>query len=202
MAKVTRYPRRLESNSMHHTENESRNPPAVVLNRRIGNRWALAVEFDGVPDRPRAWNDWWGSLWLWVGGQLVGNPPVTEMLVVGLDALCEAAADDRTQASAMTIHVTAKHALDAVMQARYGNDSPNGLGVADDDLFALEILPRRTGPFFEGWEAILLDQGASERFIYRTDGGQIREAVWPKGTFSTVTRRARNEFEEQARALI
>jgi hypothetical protein len=67
--------------------------------------------------------------------------------------------------------------------ARYGGDHDppvTACATSDETLFPLEILPRRTGPFFDGWEAILLDVGSEERFIYRDAEADVMEAVWAR----------------------
>jgi hypothetical protein len=173
--------------------------------KRIGNRWLFALEFEihGAP--PANWKEWWGSLWLWVEGHLVGRPYESEMVQTALDSLQEAASEDRTRVSAVLSTYSAKEALDDVVWARYGEGGPpNGtLPLANEgDLFSLEILPRRTGPFFDGWEAILLEKGATEHFVYRQEGAIVTEAVWPQGTFSDVVGEARVEYEKLARSVL
>lgn len=172
--------------------------------KRVGNRWTFAVEFEIHGDRPAAWNEWWGSLWLWVEGRLVGRPDETEMVLTGLDSLQESASEERIPASSILSTYDSKEALDAVMWARYGGDGPSPLKFPtknEEGLFSLEVLPRRTGPFFDGWEAILLEQAGTQRFVYRQEGGDVVEAVWPHGTFSHVVGDARAEFESLAQSI-
>ena len=58
------------------------------------------------------------------------------------------------------------------------------------------------GTFFDGWEAILVEDGAGERFIYRHEETAVVEAVWPKGMFRRVIDQAITEFEGLAEQSI
>jgi hypothetical protein len=42
------------------------------------------------------------------------------------------------------------------------------------DLARYEVLPRLTGPFFDGWDAVLIEAGEEERFIFRQEGAEAR----------------------------
>ena len=154
---------------MLHSSNKGQsNQPG--FSRRIGNRWTFALEFEIQADAPRLWNESWGSLWLWVGGHLVGRPYETEMVQIGLDSLNETAGENRASASRILSACSPSEALQAVMWARYGGQDSvhvKASAVDDEALFPLEVLPRRTGLFFDGWEAILVDEGPIERFVYR-----------------------------------
>jgi hypothetical protein len=59
-----------------------------------------------------------------------------------------------------------------------------------------------TGPFFDGWEAVLIEAGREERFIFRQAGAEAKEVVWPAGTFRSVVQRAIDEFKRLAPALL
>lgn len=174
------------------------------LGRRVGDRWIFALEFDIQGDLPRAWNEMLGSLWLWTRGHLVGTPYEIETIKTGLDSLQEAATEDREPASRILSKCNGREALEKVMWARYGEDHdlPPGMAAVDKEaLFSLEVLPRRTGPFFDGWEAILVEDGAGERFIYRHEETAVVEAVWPKGMFRRVIDQAITEFEGLAQSI-
>jgi hypothetical protein len=189
---------------MHNSPDKPRYTIQPGFGRRIGDRWTFALKFEIHGDPPATWNEWWGSLWIWVEGHLVGKPHETEMVLTGLDSLQESAREDRVPASSILSGRSSKDALDAVMWARYGGDDPSPVNSStkEESLFSLEILPRRTGPFFDGWEAILLEQGATQRFVYRQEGADVREAVWPQGTFCHVVGDARAEFERLARSML
>ena len=183
---------------MHNNPNNIiQNKPGI--SKRVGDRRVLAVEFEIFPDLPSAPNELWGSLWLWVEGVLVGRPNETEMLQIAFESLRESARDDRGQASHVLSACSPIEALEAVMRARYGVQpgySAETVRLNDDEiLFSVEVLPRRTGPFFDGWEAILLDKGSREHFIYRQDEMAVVEAAWPIGTFARVIDEAAIEWE-------
>jgi hypothetical protein len=190
---------------MHGNPNIARRTIQPGFGKRIGNRWTFALEFEILGDPPATWNEWWGSLWLWVEGRLVGRPHETEMVLTGLDSLVEVARENRTPASSILSACSSKEALEAVMWARYGGDGPPPVRLPmtnEESLFSVEVLPRRAGPFFDGWEAILVEEGATQRFVYRQEGAEVAEAVWPQGTFSRVVGDARTEFERLARSML
>jgi hypothetical protein len=174
------------------------------FNRRIGNRWKFALEFEIHGSPPSVWNEWWGSLWLWAEGHVVGKPSESEMISIGLESLQEAAGEAGTRVSDLLSAQSPKEALEMVLWARYGDSDPAMAKTVGNEksLFPFEILPRRTGPFFDGWEAILLEEGAKERFIYRQQGADVVEVVWPLGTFRDVISEAGSEFEKLARSML
>jgi hypothetical protein len=178
----------------------------VAFCSRVGNRWNFAVEFEGAGDPPRVWNEWWGSLWLWVNGQAVGRPFEIEMVMTGFDPLVESLnqleqqTENRTNAFLSLL--PANEALDSVMWAQYGeDDAPKGFDGNGALLRVHEVLPRGS-PFFDGWEAILIPEGSQERFIFRQEGGQVSEAKWPIGTYKDIVLRARVQFKNLAIASI
>jgi hypothetical protein len=178
--------------------------PQYVFGQRSGNRLRFAVEFEAykLPDGsfPRMWNEWWGYLWLWVDGRIVGNPFEYEFIWSGLGPLVKDASETGKRGSSLLSTYQPKEALEIVMK------------VLDDDVEAeksagdpanpglLQILPGVTGPFFDGWEAILLEQGDTEHFIYRQKECTTVEAVWQIGTFRDAILEAKNGFETLARS--
>ena len=131
----------------------------------------------------------------------MGAPFETEIILIGLDSLYEAAREDRNVASPVLAPCSAMEALEAVMNARYGSHDLSALKGptrSEEDLLSAEVLPRRIGPFFDGWEAVLLEGIGKERFIYRSGGRNVIGASWPIGTFRDVIVEARMEFERIA----
>jgi hypothetical protein len=173
----------------------------VAFSSRIGDRWTFAIEFEGIGDPPKTWNEWWGSLWLWVDGHVVGSPSEIEMLMTGFDSLVESAHQAHTGLSSpLQPSIPAREALDLVMWARYGSDDrgPGGFVGDPSTLTRYEVLPRLTGPFFDGWEAVLMEAAQEERFILRREGAEVMEALWPAGTFRRVVQLAIDEFRRLA----
>lgn len=162
------------------------------------------MEFEAFDNLPRAWDEWWGSLWLWADGAVVGRPFEIEMLVAGFDPLLESLnqmeQNTENRASAFLASLSTSDALDLVMWAQYGEgDPPKGFD-GDPALLAVhEVLPR-VSPFFDGWDAILVAEGLRERFIFRRKEGEVKAANWPRGTFRAVVLQARDEFQKFARA--
>lgn len=72
----------------------------VAFSSRIGDRWTFAIEFEGIGSPPKAWNEWWGSLWLWVDGNVAGRPSEFEMVMTAFDSLVESAQQTRAGPSA------------------------------------------------------------------------------------------------------
>jgi hypothetical protein len=176
----------------------------IMFSSRIGDRWTFAIEFEGSGDRPKSWNEWWGSLWLWVDGRVVGCPCEIEMLMTGFDSLLESAQQTPTGLSSpLQPSVPSVEALDLVMWARYGNDdrAPGDFVGDPSDLARYEVLPRLTGPFFDGWDAVLIAAGQEERFIFRQEGAGVGEVLLPAGTFKSTVQQSIDEFKRLAAAL-
>ena len=79
--------------------------PQYVFGQRIGNRLRFAVEFEAYKLRdgsfPRMWNEWWGYLWLWMDGRLVGNPLEYEFIWSGLGPLVKDASETGKRGSSL-----------------------------------------------------------------------------------------------------
>lgn len=171
----------------------------ISFSSRVGDRWSLAVEFEGIGDPPKLWNEWWGSLWLWVNGLVVGRPAEIEMVMTGLDSLVESAQATETRTNVLLLSLPANESLDLVMWAQYGEGRPPKHFTGEPSLLVpYEVLPRLTGPFFDGWEAILIPDGLQERFIFRQKGDQVSEVKWAIGTFKGIILQSRDEFKRLA----
>jgi hypothetical protein len=174
--------------------------PVDVLTKRIGSRESFAVEFELRPGQERPLNEWWGSLWLWVNGNCVGDTKETEMVSIGLGSLVNAANRAGSRVSSLLSSLPAKEALDLVMWAVYGDDDPkmNARISSRDSLYQFEILPA-TDPFFRNWEAILIEEKNTEKFIYRRVGGTVEEVEWAGGTFKATILQAQTDFDRIGR---
>jgi len=119
-----------------------------------------------------------------------------EMVEFGLSALQEAADDPNRGPNSILSSMPAEDALNLVMWARYGEDDPT-LEKAAGSRQALEpheILPRRTGSFFDHWQAILLERDGLETIIFRQIGQQVNVVGWPAGTFRNTVNETRKMF--------
>ena len=54
------------------------------------------------------------------------------------------------------------------------------------------VLPRRTGPFFNHWQAVLVEH--DNAFIFREEQREVCEGAWPLGTFRDGVSRTKLEF--------
>ena len=161
----------------------------------IGNKNCFGIEFD-LDSSARA-DELYGTLWIWAGGELIGNTDATELIVIGLDSLQELTSENLSDGSSILSGYTPEQALGAVMWCRYGNNDSAPIPLTHkeiDTLIGVEIFPRRTGPFFEGWEGILLIDDRAERLIYRKEGEATNIALLPLGTYSKTVRTARSAF--------
>ena len=174
-----------------------------LISQRVGSRQLFAIEFEMKPDHALPPNEWLGSIWLWVDGRCVGESHEIEMVSIGLGALSHAAKAKRSRISSLFASLPPEQALDAVMLAIYGDDDQKAKGaVSPDDLDGLDILPSSAGPFFDHWQAILIEDGPEERFIYRRTGGQIFEARWKINTFRDTVLEAEVQFRKVAKSWV
>ena len=164
------------------------------ITRRIGDRRQLAVEFEVDLDQPPA-RDVWGCLWLWAGGRCVGNSHELEIVGYGLSGLQQAGLGIREQPSFLS-SMPPSEALDLVMWAIYGEDDAQREEMVKDrrSLESFEVLPGSMGPYGDDWEAILIGDGSSERFVFRHAPGPTHEVRWGQGTFNRVIAEAREVF--------
>ena len=118
----------------------------VTFSSRVGDRWSLAIEFEGSGDPPRVWNEWWGSLWLWVDGEVVGRPFEIEMVMCGIESLVWSARRVKTESNRLLAAFPANAALDLVMWAQYGDEgSPPALFAGERSLLLPnEVLDRKS----------------------------------------------------------
>jgi hypothetical protein len=121
------------------------------------------------------------------------------MLSIGLETLEEAAAESGRRENKMLSSLPAERALSLVLWARYGddNDENQQLVLEQGDLETFEILPRRGGPFFDGWEGIIIEEKGGERFIWkRSEDKDVCEIELSTGEFGRVIKEARRWFDD------
>jgi hypothetical protein len=173
----------------------------VQFRKSVGDHSTFAVEFDLRQNFSGKWNDWWGCFWLWVDGRVVGNPAEIEMIIIALGSLMSTAEETGMRPSSLVPADSPKEMLEAVMWARYGEDDirMSSLIPNVEQLYPFEVLPGSTGPFFDNWEAVLVEQGDTEHFIFRERDKEVVEVIWPLGTFRDVVSRASLEFESLKR---
>jgi hypothetical protein len=168
-----------------------------LITKRVGSPQVFAIEFELDPNQTGPIDGWWGRLWLWVDSRCIGNNEVKEMVSIGLGSLTNGARYTGSRGSHLLSSMLPNQALDAVMWAVYGDNDPQFERLVDKrtTLQHFEILPL-TDPFFDHWEAILVEEGDTERFIYRQEGHEAYEAKWRLGTFKDVVLSAQAEFSK------
>jgi hypothetical protein len=155
-----------------------------LVERIVGSRDIFSIEFSVQPDLTRPANEWWGTLRLWAEGRCVGNPDEIEMVSIGFGDLVNAAHQTGSRVNLFLSSQTAGDALEYVLQTIYGDEKAELL--TDKEASKFEVFPASAGPFFDDWQAILLEEGQTERFIYRSKGGPACEARWPIGTLKGI----------------
>ena len=165
-----------------------------LLHRTIGSPGLFGIEFEVKCDLSVPANTWWGTFWLWADGKCVGDRNEMEMVSLGLGILLNAVRKADSRKSNLLSSLPAAEALNLVMSAVYGDDDPRRQELGSpSDLGVFEVLPGG-GPFFDDWQAILLEEGGKERFIWRKDGEQTFEVRWELGTFRNVVLQAEAEL--------
>jgi hypothetical protein len=169
-----------------------------LVNKRVGDRRIFAVEFEVQPDRVRPINEWWGSLWLWAEAKCIGNTEKTEMISIGMDQLVSVARQTGSRMNSFLSSLTPTQALDSIKWAVYGDGDSKleKLVSSPESLHRFDVLPTSAGPFFDNWEATLIEEGGCERFIWRNDARAVCEAKWKLGTFQKTVLQAKAAFEQ------
>lgn len=166
------------------------------IHKLIGSQESFGIEFDVKCDLAVPASTWWGGFWLWADGNLVGNKNDIEIVSCGLGVLLNAAHKTVSRKSDLLSLLPANEALDLVMSSVYGDDDASFRRLAGSaDLRSFEVLPGG-GPFFDEWQAILLEESELERFIYRKEGEQTFECSWQPGTFRNVVLQAEIEIRK------
>lgn len=164
------------------------------IHRLIGSQESFGIEFDVKCDPAVPSNTWWGRLWLWADGVLVGNMNDIEMVSCGLGVLLNALHKTASRKSDLLSSLPAREALELVMCSVYGNNDAYVRRLAGSmDLRSFEVLPGG-GPFFDEWQAILLEESETERFIFRKEGEPTFKCSWRMGTFRNIVLQAETEL--------
>src|SRR5205814_4795156 len=110
-------------------------------------------------------------------------------------SLLNAALKTGCRASSLLSPLPAEEALNLVMWAVYGDDDSRRekLVGSRESLYPFEILPQGD-PFFDGWEAIIIEERNAERFIFRKRGQPACEITWEPGTFKDTVLKAQAAF--------
>jgi hypothetical protein len=181
---------------------------AGLSRHSFGDRWQFGIECE-IQDRevdPWGSREPFGSFWLWVAGRVLGNTDAEEQLVLAFSPLAHRLKRPRPDARFGNMSNIDK--LDLVVWARFGEDEEfNGERwhasdrdqLRREDFTQYEVVPRGDSPWCDGWEAILVEDAASDTFIWRRwqdDAAELQEVTLPHGLFSEVATLACEWFEK------
>jgi hypothetical protein len=175
----------------------------------FGNRWQFAIECEVQDCERDPWGtlEPYGSFWMWVGGQPVGNTDAAEQLQLAFARLAESVRHSDERPDTRFSGISNVDKLDLVGWVTFGEDDefdakrwqsedPEHLRKAG--LSEYEVIPRGDSPWCDGWEAILVEEDATETFIWRRRLNGVSDAQdfsVPRGTFDRVSRAACKWFE-------
>ncbi len=145
----------------------------------FGDCWRFGIECEVQDCEFDPWGsrEPFGSLWLWIGGQLIGNPDTEEQLIHALGPL-ESAIQRKGQRNASKVPGTSYlDKPDFIAWVRFGEDDDFdrerwGAGETIEQLrhfevAPFEIFPRGFSPFHDGWEAMLFEDADGETIVWR-----------------------------------
>jgi hypothetical protein len=175
----------------------------------FGNRWYFAIECEVQDCERDPWGtlEPYGSFWMWVGGRAIGNTEAGEQLALAFTRLAEAVRHSDKRPDARFRGAPSVDKLDLVFWVRFGEDEefdtkrwefedPERLRV--EGLEEYVVVPPGDSPWCDGWEAILVEDDATETFIWRRglgDAPELHEFAMPRGTFARVCKSACDWFE-------
>jgi len=188
-------------------------PVSFCLNRlsryAFGDRWSFGVECEVQDCDVDPWGTLqpFGSFWLWVEGRAIGNTDVSEQLVSGFSTLRASVRYSGRRADSRFPGITNIDKLNLVRWVGWGDDDefrPELWGgrsldqARTEDVKPYWVVPRGDGPFFDDWEAILLEREMTETLVWRHQRGGFsssQEVELPLGLFSEVGTRACDWFD-------
>jgi hypothetical protein len=181
----------------------------------FGDRWRFGVECEVQDCDVDPWGTLqpFGSFWLWVEGRAIGNTDVSEQLVLAFSTLRASVRGAGRRSDDRFPDMTNLDKLNRVRWVRWGDDDefrPELWGGKSPDEARAEdvqpywVVPPGDSPFFDDWEAILLERETSETLVWRHQRGgssSSQEVELPLGFFSEVCTRACDWFDrfQQAR---
>jgi len=166
----------------------------------FGDRWRFGVECEVQDCDVDPWGtlEPFGSFWLWVEGRAIGNTDVSEQLVLGFSALRASVRYSGQRADNRFPGMTNLDKLNLVRWVGWGDDDdfrPELWGgrsrdqARNEDVKSYWVAPPGDSPFFDDWEAILLEREMAETLVWRHERGGFlssQEAELPLGFFSEV----------------
>jgi hypothetical protein len=161
----------------------------------FGNRWQFAIECEVQDCERDPWGtlEPYGSFWMWVGGQPVGNTDAAEQLVLAFSRLAQAVRHSNERPDTRFRGISNVDKLDLVFWVRFGEDdefdvkrwqSEDPDHLRKSGLSQYVVVPRGDSPWCDGWEAILVEEDATETFIWRrgpNGASEVKDFSVPRG---------------------
>jgi hypothetical protein len=175
----------------------------------FGDRWRFGVECEVQDCDVDPWGTLqpFGSFWLWVEGRAIGNTDVSEQLVLGFSTLRDSVRNSTRRPDSRFPGMTNLDKLNLVRWVGWGDDDEfrpelwGGIGpdqARTEDVKPYWVVPPGDSPFFDDWEAILLERKVSETLVWRHQRGSFsssHEIELPLGFFSEVCTGACDWFD-------
>jgi len=175
----------------------------------FGDRWRFGDECEVQDCDVDPWGTLqpFGSFWLWVEGRAIGNTEASEQLVLGFSTLQDSVRYSGRRADNRFPGMTNLDKLDLVRWVGWGDDDefrPELWGGKSLDQARAEkvdpywVISPSESPFFDGWEAILLEREMTETLVWRHQGEGFslsQEVELPLGLFSEVCTQACDWFD-------
>jgi hypothetical protein len=144
----------------------------------FGDRWYFGMECEVQDCDVDPWGtlEPFGSFWLWAEGRTIGNPDVSEQLTLAFSQLRSSAGYAGQRPDDRFPGMNNIDKLDFVRWVGYGEDHEfcaerwGGRCLEEaraEDVESYWVIPPGHSPFFDDWEAILLEGETTETLIWR-----------------------------------
>lgn len=175
----------------------------------FGDRWRFGIECEVQDCDVDPWGtlEPFGSFWLWAEGRTIGNTDVSEQLTLAFSRLRSSASYAGQRPDNRFLGMSNTDKLNFVRWVGYGEDHEfcaerwGGRcldGARAEDVKSYWVIPPGDSPFFDDWEAILLERETAETLVWRYQRRERRECVEvavPSGMFAEVCQKACDWFD-------
>lgn len=180
-----------------------------VTRYSFGDRWHFGIECEVQDCDVDPWGtlEPFGSFWLWVDGRAIGNTNESEQLTLAFSQLRSSARYAGQRLDDRFPGMSNLDKLNFVRWVRWGEDDEfsgerwggRHLDMArTEDVESYWVIPPGHSPFFDGWEAILLEGETTETLVWRywrKETVECEEAAVQSGTFAEVCLKACDWFD-------
>ena len=175
----------------------------------FGDRWnfGLECEIQDLDVDPWGTLEPFGSCWLWIRGRIMGNTDVSEQLTIAFSQLRSSLGKAGKRNDDRFPGMSNLDRLDFIRWVGWGDDHEfcaerwGGRHLDEargEDVGSYWVVPPGHSPFFDDWEAILLEGETTETFAWRDQRkgtAECEEAAVPSGTFAEVCLKACDWFD-------